>query len=76
MKQNVNPAVFISILAVVVVVAGFFLWKSSQGINPGPGKLQSDLKLDDAAKAAQNDPDKFSKAVQDSLNKNKATQGN
>ena len=75
MKQNVSPVVFISIIAVVVVVAGFFLWKSSKGVNSGSGRLQSDLNTSAVSNSIKNDPDKFSKEVQDSFNKNKTSTG-
>jgi hypothetical protein len=74
-KKSVHPAVIVAVLVVVVSAVVLVLWKGSQGVNPGPGKLQSDLKLDEASKAAQADPDKFKAAVEASMAKDKAAHG-
>ncbi|HLK56907.1 MAG TPA: hypothetical protein VKU00_10095 [Chthonomonadaceae bacterium] len=76
MKTAVHPAVVITVIVVVAAGAIFFVWRGSQGINTGPGKMQSDLKMDEAAKKAQQDPEAFRKAVQESLQKDKARNGN
>jgi hypothetical protein len=31
MKQEMNPAVVIAIIAIVVVIAGFFIWRGTRG---------------------------------------------
>ncbi len=75
MKQQVHPAVVIGVLVVVAIGAIFFVYKGSNGVNSGTGKLQSDLKMDEAAKKADSDPEAFKKSVQDSLKKNNVKVG-
>jgi hypothetical protein len=75
MKQQVHPAVVVAVLVVVVLGAVFAIYKGGNGINSGNGKLQSDLKLDEAAKKAQSDPEAFKKEIQDSMKKNNVKMG-
>jgi hypothetical protein len=75
MKNPVHPAIVATAIVLVVAGAVFFLWRGSMGVNTGPGKLQSDLKLDEATQEAQKDPEKFRKAVEESLQKDKARGG-
>jgi len=69
MKSQVHPAVVIAIIAVVLGVAIFFVYKGSGGVNGGDGKLKSDLNMDGAMKKAEQDPEAFKKAIQDSAKK-------
>ena len=75
MKQQIHPAVVVGVLVVVVLGAAFAIYKGGNGINSGNGKLQSDLKMDEASKKAQADPEAFKKEIQDSLKKNNVKMG-
>ena len=75
MKASLPPAVVVGVLLVVVAGVIFFLWHGSQGVNSGPGRMQSDLKMDKATQAAQQNPEEFRKQVEESLKKNGVSSG-
>jgi len=71
LKQQVSPVVAIVIIVIVLLGVGAFIYKGSQGVNPGSGKLQSDLDFGKMEK----DPAKFEAGVRESLAKDKQRNG-
>lgn len=75
MKSSVHPAVAVGVIVVAVGGALFFLWRGSQGVNGGRGRLQSDLNFDAVSKGAQQDPEKFRKDVEASFKRDQERAG-
>ena len=63
MKRQIHPVVAGLIIVVFLGVIGLLFWNHSQGINTGPGKLKSDMKL------TEMDPEKFKQGVAELLRK-------
>ena len=71
MKKQVSPVVAIVIILIALLGVGAFIFKGSQGVNTGPGKLESNL---DSSKM-ESDPVKFEAAIKASLEKEKQRGG-
>jgi hypothetical protein len=69
LKTQVNPIVVGVVIALVLLCAGFFMWKSGQGVNGGSGKLQSNLG------PVETNPDKFKQGIADSLKRDQQKHG-
>lgn len=65
MKSQINPVVAVILIVVVVAVAGFLIWRGSQGVNTGSGRLKSDLDFSKMEK----DPVKLQQGIQELLRK-------
>jgi hypothetical protein len=75
MKSSLHPAVAACIIILAVGGIVFFLWRGSQGINRGGGRLQSDLNFDAVSKKAQQDPEQFRKELEASIKRGQAGKG-
>jgi len=61
MKSQINPVVAIVVIALVVLVVGAFIWKSTSGTAPGGGKRNTTLDLNKMEK----DPVKLMQGLQE-----------
>lgn len=71
MKRQIHPAVIAIILTVAIGLVVFLIWRGSEGINPGPGRMESDLDMGRAAEDAKKDPAKFQKELEESLKRDR-----
>ena len=74
MKSSLHPAAIAAVLLIVICGVIFMVWRNTEGVNHGSGRLVSDLKIDDSTKRAQNDPEAWRKEVEASIKKDKDSQ--
>jgi hypothetical protein len=70
MKKELNPAIAIGVVLVLVVGVVLFFMKGTAGTAPGAGRRQLDLNADSIK-----DPEAAKKSLQDSYNKYKESKG-
>jgi hypothetical protein len=69
MKNQLNPKVAFTIIALVLIGAVFFVWKSSNGVNTGSGRMQSNLG------PIEKDPNKLQQEIRQSIEADKKSHG-